>query len=93
MPSDKRDLNYPEASRDLERMVFMASLANRLYAASVGIWAGSLYTVIFFVGMSLASTWAVDAPARSGRKLPPACSVMWNNTSSPACFCWAQYSF
>ena len=70
LPPDKQDLNYPEAGRDLDRMLFDAGIANRLYTASIGIWGGLLIAAIFFLGLSLASTWAVDAPARSGRRLP-----------------------
>lgn len=41
-----------------------------MYAASVGIWVGLPVIVLFFLGLSLASTWAVEGPARSGRHLP-----------------------
>ena len=70
MPADKRDLNYPDAPRDIEIMLNHAREANRLYSASIGIWLGLLIAALFFVGLSLASTWAVEAPARSGRRLP-----------------------
>jgi predicted Ser/Thr protein kinase len=70
LPPEKRSLDYPNAARDLEMMLLYAREANRLQAASVGIWLGLLETTLFFVGLILASTWAVEAPARSGRGLP-----------------------
>ena len=69
LPPEKRDLNYDGADTDLEIMLFNARGANRIYAASIGIWVGLPVIVLFFLGLSLASTWAADAPARSGRRL------------------------
>jgi tRNA A-37 threonylcarbamoyl transferase component Bud32 len=70
LPPEKRGLNYSGAERDLGNMLLYAKTANRLHTAATGIWGGLLLAVLFFLGLSLASTWAVDAPARSGRGLP-----------------------
>ena len=70
LPPEKRGLNYPGAERDLDRMLFYAQTANRLETATTGIWGGLLIASVFFLGLGLASAWAADAPARSGRRLP-----------------------
>jgi hypothetical protein len=70
LPPEKRALDYPGADRDLELLLFAAVRADRIYVASVGIWCGQLFAVGLFLGLSLASTWAVDYPARTGRRLP-----------------------
>ncbi len=69
LPPEKRSLNYPDADQDLDRMLIYAREANQLQDAAIGIWGGLLLAVQFFLGLSLASTWAVDAPARSSRRL------------------------
>jgi len=69
LPPEKRSLNYPNAAQDLEVMLGYAREANQLQAASIGIWSGLLLAVLLFMGLSLTSTWAVEAPARSGRRL------------------------
>jgi predicted Ser/Thr protein kinase len=69
LPPEKRSLDEAEANQDLERMLLYAREANQLQSAVIGVWGGLLLAVLFFLGLSLASTWAVDAPARSGRRL------------------------
>jgi predicted Ser/Thr protein kinase len=69
LPPEKRSLDYPDAGRDLDTMRRYAREANQLQTASIGIWSGLLIATILFLGLSLTSTWAVAAPARSGRRL------------------------
>ena len=69
LPPEKQSLDYPEAGRDLDAMLRYAREANQLQTASIGIGCGLLITAILFVGLSLTSIWAVEAPARSGRRL------------------------
>ncbi len=56
----QRDMLTPSGITFLQR-------ANQMYAASVGIWSVLLAAATFFIGMSLASTWALDL---SGRLAP-----------------------
>ncbi len=69
LPPEKRGLHYAGADRDLESMLLYAREAKQVQSAAIGIWGGLLLAVMFFLGLSLASAWAVDAPARSGRRL------------------------
>jgi hypothetical protein len=68
LPPEKRALDYSGADSDLNRMIHYAHRANRMYAASVGIWVGQLVAVVLFLGVSLVSMWSVDYPVRTGRR-------------------------
>jgi hypothetical protein len=67
LPPEKRGLDYPGAEADLAVVLAAAVRANRLYATAVGVWLGQMTALLFFVGLALASTWAADHPARTGR--------------------------
>ncbi len=69
MSAWKSDPKNPEAWGELDVMLRYGREANRLNGAAIWIWIGQVVIMLFFVGLSLASMWAVDAPARSGRRL------------------------
>jgi tRNA A-37 threonylcarbamoyl transferase component Bud32 len=69
LPPEKRNLDYPGAKNDLDRVGRLALRANQLYNATFGIWYGQLFAVFVFIGLSLASSSDVNFVARSGRGL------------------------
>ncbi len=66
----EKELELPWGGSRPERTALESpARANQWYSDSITIWVELPFGVLFFVGLSLASTWAVEGPARSGRRL------------------------
>jgi hypothetical protein len=72
LPSKHQGADSPDRASTLQSLRQRAVNANRLYAAVVSGWLVLSALLVFFLGLTLESTWAADYVVRSGRR-PLAC--------------------
>jgi hypothetical protein len=89
LPSEYRRMEVADRESELQLQSQLellwreASHTNRLYAAVISGWIILLIVLVFFLGLTLESTWAADHLVRSGRGLI-ACAICYLELYLPA---------